>query len=350
MLLRADLNLADSLDGVYRKGEFYLRWIQRLSSLFFGTLLGRRFTLFVAVPFGGATLALMFMEELRHIGSKLASLAVRPAATARIAPSFPAARDKQSDNPDWIVADEVHVGDDGEFEIVELNSNVVTSDDVVVGDDGEVIWYGSEPGAAIVKDVLTSSAQAIPPPEQQHGSVLIAWPTILGLGVFLLLMFHVKPFRRIVLKSIRNVWRMIRYVLWDFPVGLWRSRTVRGFLQSRPVRFLARHFWSPLLITLLAFAILFLVGVSPWFLFRWWWAIWAGLTIVYNTPWGWVVQDRIAEAVSDWWRIVRVNLCPESSPRSSTGSRCWRTGSRESSTPWMSGFDSAAEIPQLVCD
>ena len=38
--------------------------------------------------------------------------------------------------------------------------------------------------------------------------------------------------------------------------------------------------------------------------------IWAGLTLAYNTPWGWVVQDRIAEAVSDWWRVVRVNLMP----------------------------------------
>ncbi len=34
-LLRADRKLALALDGVYRRGEFYLRWMQRLSSLGF---------------------------------------------------------------------------------------------------------------------------------------------------------------------------------------------------------------------------------------------------------------------------------------------------------------------------
>lgn len=307
-LLRADINLAYAVDGVYRKGEFYLRWIQRMISLFFGTNLGRGFTLYIAAPFGGAFLALMFLEELRHMGSKIASIAIKPAAAAKLATPMQTKQGEPPESPDLIVADEVHVGDDGEFEIVELSPNTITSDDVRVGDDGEVIWYGTEPGAALVTDVFTSSATAVPA-KQPHGSILIAWPTILGFGVFLLLMFHVRPFRRAVFTVLRYTWRFVRGALWDLPVGLWRSRTIRGFLQSRPVRFLVRHFWSPLLITLLAFVILPFVGVSPWFLFRWWWAIWAGLTLMY-IPWRWLVQDRIAEAVSDWWRIVRVNLLP----------------------------------------
>ena len=57
-LLRADRRLARSLDGVYRRGEFYLRWMQRLSSLAFGTKTGRFLTRFAAVPFGGAYVAL----------------------------------------------------------------------------------------------------------------------------------------------------------------------------------------------------------------------------------------------------------------------------------------------------
>ena len=91
---------------------------------------------------------------------------------------------------------------------------------------------------------------------------------------------------------------------------VWRSRTIRGVRHSWAVQFLIYHFSSPLLITVLLFAILLLVGVSPWFLFRWGIWIWAGLTLAYNTPWGWVIQDRIAEAISDWWRVVRVNLLP----------------------------------------
>ncbi len=94
-------------------------------------------------------------------------------------------------------------------------------------------------------------------------------------------------------------------------MGLWRSRTLRGFRQSRPVRFLVNHFWSPFLITLLVFAFLLLVGFSPLFLLQPWFVVfWGVLTLAYNTPWGWVIQDRIAEVVSDWWRMVRVNLLP----------------------------------------
>ena len=85
-LFRADIAMAYALDGVYRKGEFYLRWIQRCISIFFGTSLGRLFTLYIAVPFGGAFMALMFMEELRHIGGKLAHLVSKPVVTAKAEP------------------------------------------------------------------------------------------------------------------------------------------------------------------------------------------------------------------------------------------------------------------------
>jgi hypothetical protein len=42
------------MEGVYRAGEFYLRWLESCSSLFFGTTLGRFVTRNLAVPFGGA--------------------------------------------------------------------------------------------------------------------------------------------------------------------------------------------------------------------------------------------------------------------------------------------------------
>ena len=57
-LLRADRKLALALDGVYRGGEFYMRGMQRISSMAFGTGVGRFLTRFVAVPFGGAYVAL----------------------------------------------------------------------------------------------------------------------------------------------------------------------------------------------------------------------------------------------------------------------------------------------------
>ena len=66
-LLEIDRLLAEELDGVYRSGEIYMRLPQRLSSLAFGTPLGRFFTRYVAIPFGGAYLALEGIYHLVHL-------------------------------------------------------------------------------------------------------------------------------------------------------------------------------------------------------------------------------------------------------------------------------------------
>jgi len=63
-VLRANRRLGVVLDGVYRKAEFYLRWMQRLSALGFGTPLGRFLTRFAVIPFGGASLLLAFLDHV----------------------------------------------------------------------------------------------------------------------------------------------------------------------------------------------------------------------------------------------------------------------------------------------
>jgi hypothetical protein len=65
-LLQADRRLGVLLDGVYRKGEFYLRFLQRLSSVAFGTRSGRFLTRYVAIPFGGAMILIEFTKHLLH--------------------------------------------------------------------------------------------------------------------------------------------------------------------------------------------------------------------------------------------------------------------------------------------
>ncbi|HEY6564319.1 MAG TPA: hypothetical protein VIY86_07460, partial [Pirellulaceae bacterium] len=74
-LLLADRGLAQVLDGVYRPAAIYLRWSQRLSSLAFGTPLGRFVTLHLALPFGGAFLALEGLRHLRDLFLKSPALA-----------------------------------------------------------------------------------------------------------------------------------------------------------------------------------------------------------------------------------------------------------------------------------
>jgi hypothetical protein len=131
---------------------------------------------------------------------------------------------------------------------------------------------------------------------------------VIGLGGFLFLVFHVPLFRRVFVALIVTMWWAFRGIVWDIPMAVWRSRTLRAFRNSYGVRFVFRHFWVPLLLAALVFGAMYLLGANPRWLLRWGWAVWAALTIAYNTPWGWVLQDRIAERLSDWWRVVRVNL------------------------------------------
>lgn len=63
-LLRADKALAITLDGVYRPGEIYLRGLQKVSSLLFGTKIGRGVVLYAILPLGGA---FILLEGASHI-------------------------------------------------------------------------------------------------------------------------------------------------------------------------------------------------------------------------------------------------------------------------------------------
>ncbi len=53
-LLLADEGLSRQLDGIHRRGDVYLRWLQKLSSLPFGTSLGRVLALWLLLPALGA--------------------------------------------------------------------------------------------------------------------------------------------------------------------------------------------------------------------------------------------------------------------------------------------------------
>ena len=71
-LLRADRILATTLDGVYRRGEIYLRALQKLSSILFGTSVGRLLSRFLLLPVIAAYVTMMGVE---HMGGAIIHLA-----------------------------------------------------------------------------------------------------------------------------------------------------------------------------------------------------------------------------------------------------------------------------------
>lgn len=63
-LLKTDIALRSAMEGVYRPGDFWLRWMQKLVSVAFGNRAGRGFMKFVGLPFGGAAISLSFLDYL----------------------------------------------------------------------------------------------------------------------------------------------------------------------------------------------------------------------------------------------------------------------------------------------
>ncbi len=63
-IIRANHELTVAMDGIYRRGEVYMRAFQRGSSLAFGTSLGRLLMLFLILPFGGSLILLKGLHFL----------------------------------------------------------------------------------------------------------------------------------------------------------------------------------------------------------------------------------------------------------------------------------------------
>src|SRR5262249_26303166 len=66
-LIRANRELATAAAGVYRRGEVYLRWLQRGSAVAFGTWLGRWCMLFFVLPVLGAVATIIAAQEVLHL-------------------------------------------------------------------------------------------------------------------------------------------------------------------------------------------------------------------------------------------------------------------------------------------
>jgi hypothetical protein len=69
-LLRTNRRLALSLDGVYRRGEIYMRWLHRGCSIFFGTRTGRFLSQYLLAPL---IFSYIFVEGVGHASEAFVS-------------------------------------------------------------------------------------------------------------------------------------------------------------------------------------------------------------------------------------------------------------------------------------
>jgi hypothetical protein len=204
-LLSLNGELAGRLDNVYRPGEFYLRWMQCISALLFGTPWGRLLTRYVLLPFGGAFIALKFCffmyQEIGHFLPK----------------------PEDTFGPELVADETGHQGDE------EGSAHVSRTEHKHKGVPTQFPW-----------DPLTTP-----------------W-SLAGLGIFLFLLLHAPPFRKVVWRGLVLLGHGLHRFLIEGPAWLTQQPAVRAFLGSAPVRFARRFLFKPLIVALLAALVAYL--------------------------------------------------------------------------------------------
>jgi hypothetical protein len=261
-LLRLDRRLATTLDGVYRPGEIYLRWLERLTAPAFGTATGRWLMLFVLLPFGGAAVmvqgAVVLIEHFRPGHSQSMSDAV-PAPSADSPPNVPAAAVESAHAPPPVGETEAAVPSEG----------------------GP--WFGTGPPWLSLKLAL-----------------------IVALGFFLLALLHVVWFRRACKQVLVMTYRAARGLLIDLPVYLVRLPAVQKALDSWVFHLFWSFVFKPAVVCALLWQLLpkafenWLAGCITFLL----------VNITLNSRMGKSVGEALLQALINVYEALRAGLLP----------------------------------------
>jgi hypothetical protein len=267
-LLRVDRRLATALDGVYRPSEFYLRWLERITSPLFGTTLGRWLTLFVLVPFGGALLLLDAAQWLLdHTVGYFVHL-----------PLFGPLH--------WLMPP-----------LSDEATQVKEHARLLMGLDGLL-----PNGLSALPGVLEQAAQPRP-----GVAMWVMLEAFLTLGVILLGLLHSERLRRGATQTALLGWRGVRGLLYDLPAWLLSLPLLRELYQSWPFQIFTSFFLKPLL----ACALLWWLGPAE---LRQGWLMpvitFLAVNSVLNSRLGRGVIEAMVQAVVDFYELLRAGLLP----------------------------------------
>ena len=106
--------------------------------------------------------------------------------------------------------------------------------------DGRTIRAPAAPGPLLAATTYHAGLRA-------HRLELVNEYSLPLLGVFLLCLFHIPWFRRRVFGVLRLLWRVVRGVFYDLPVGVARLPAVRAVFQSRAYLAVYQYVLKPLI-------------------------------------------------------------------------------------------------------
>ncbi len=271
-LLRTDDELDIAMDGVYRRGEFYLRGLQRVSSLAFGTGAGRFGTLFIAIPFGGA---LVIVEGVTHLvelvggGHRETAVRTRDSSSQSTSASHVDAEidsvESKSADAETTAQDDV-TSQDSTADSANAEPAVLKEPDHRSSSDPE---EAGEAPAANAQDTGLIEVIQQPVNDVIHREHLLAPTTryslILAIGLVLMALVHLPTLRQSLTTIIHSLWRTIQLVLWEIPKRIVRFPLLQWLWRSRLMMLFRRYIVNPAAITLaMGWLLPVIVGRAPW--------------------------------------------------------------------------------------
>lgn len=356
-LLRVDDRLDVALDGVYRRGEFYLRWLQVTSSLFFGTRTGRFATLFLAIPFGGA---LIIVEGVRHLWHVVSGRSHPADAASSATDGEPTAAGTQTDGesafepagddgrpPDALREDSAQQNATGRNDDAANASDAAppaessdSTDHVAI--PRPVFRLPADTKAIAPQQHLSSSApdgyrlrltsltfdegpeDALPadgtpveliaadpepdPLEQVFAERVSSLTQVLIVGILLMGLIHSLRFRSLVLTGIRFVWKTVKGILLELPRRILQFPLVQIIWRSRLFVRIRRMVVTPFLAAWLGCRVVPAIFFNGWL--NWWWVgtIAVLLSIALNSRLARDAEELTAEWIGNAWHDLHARV------------------------------------------
>ncbi len=281
-LLRADDQLDLALDGVYRRGEFYLRWLQVVSSFFFGTRFGRFATMYLIIPFGGAvvivegTLHVLHMfHRPDHVVESMASLSADSDAEKQVA--------HDSTNAAVVTIAQPNVASVADVQNKsEVLEDSALSLDGLPSETAETISVTPKTKEEAARKILSQRTET--------------FSLVLILGLLLMALIHAPSFRKLAFRSITRILRFVRAVLFETPLLLLKLPIIMSLWNAESFVRIRRYVIAP---TVLAIVLgRTLPWLVQWKMLEWWWvtAIAVSASAILNTRIGRDAQ----ELTRDW--------------------------------------------------
>ncbi|MCH2202040.1 MAG: hypothetical protein MK102_08720 [Fuerstiella sp.] len=292
-LLRTDDQLDVALDGVYRRGEFYLRGLQRVSSLAFGTGVGRFMTLFVVIPFGGA---LVIVEGAGHVIERISNSSTEKSDGTEVETAQSRSPSPEPDTA--LTSDQPVIPGTEQTPVVSNNSNNPIEDNDSRTDAIETI--GPENSGTSLTEVVEHPTN--PTSHDDYPSrPSIYFPLILAIGLGLMALIHLPALRHTLTALLQSLWSVIHLVVWQFPKRILKLPLVRGIWRSGPAIAIRRYILNP---GIVACAMGFVASWNIWMIV----SVTVILSSAFNSRLGRDTEELVAEWLGNTWHNLRARV------------------------------------------